>query len=247
MEPRYGRLYAAAVLRPFAEQLIDSLGVGAGDSACDVVCDRGTLTAALVRAVEPGGTVFAADVDAALAAAAAADERPGSVVRAIVCDGSMLPLPDASLDRAGCLFTLGFVDGAELVADVLRATRPGGRIVVFAWDPDHPPAHEAALKDALREETGIASPFLAAVLSRFPSGPPSARVARVHDVVRFDGFAHYWAAAVAERPVRAELDALPGDAAARVHGACDAALQRFAAADGTLRIPVSALAVTLTA
>ncbi len=63
MEPRFGRLYSAAVLRPFAEQLVGELGVRAGEVACDLLCDSGTLALALGTAVGAQGRVVLVDSD----------------------------------------------------------------------------------------------------------------------------------------------------------------------------------------
>jgi len=46
MEPRFGRLYMRAVLRPFAEQVVGVLGVQPGETACDLICDGATMGSA---------------------------------------------------------------------------------------------------------------------------------------------------------------------------------------------------------
>jgi len=139
------------------------------------------------------------------------------------------------------LCTLGFWQGVSLVAEAERMTRPDGIAAVLTWDPASPPAHEAALVDALREEAGVHSRFLDQCLQTagFTERPTWGR-SRIRDVVRFDGIAHYWAAMVADRPVAAEL-AHESDAALRaVRAACERALRPFTAVDGTMRIPVVA-------
>src|SRR5438270_13784792 len=68
---RFGPLYTRAVLDPFAEQLCATLQLGAGVTACDVMCDSGALTRRLASCIGPGGRVYAVDVDPRCSEAAA--------------------------------------------------------------------------------------------------------------------------------------------------------------------------------
>jgi hypothetical protein len=220
---RYGQLYGAAVLRPFAEQLAAALDVRPGQTVCDLLCDDGELTRALAARVTPGGTVLAADIDTVV--------RLGAV-----------PLADSVCAAAGVLFTAGFA--ANLLSEARRVCGPRGRVLAAAWDPENPPAHERVLDAALQTAARHSSAYLRAVLA-VPVAPAGASVT-VRDVVRFDGFAHYWAAMVSQRlPLMAELSAIPEAALAEAQDASRAALARYAAADGTLRMPVSATFVPL--
>jgi hypothetical protein len=220
---RYGQLYGAAVLRPFAEQLAAALDVQPGQTVCDLLCDEGELTRALAARVAPDGTVLAADID--------------TVIR----DGAV-PLADGVCDAAGVLFTAGFA--ADVPSKARRVCGPRGRVLAAVWDPENPPAHEQVLDAALQTAARHSSPYLRAVLS-VPVASDGVSVT-VHDVVRFDGFAHYWAAMVSQRlPLMAELSAIPEAALREAQDLSRAALARYAAADGTLRIPVSARFVPL--
>ena len=60
------------------------------------------------------------------------------------------------------------------------------------------------------------------------------RPERLRDVVRFDGIDQLWAALVTERGIAAELDP-------RRRAGLEASLDRWIAADGTLRIAVEAV------
>src|SRR5579862_3485935 len=66
VEPRFGRLYARAVHRPLAEQMVGVLGAQPGETVCDLMCDGGTLGAALGGAVGSHGRVVLVDTDAGL-------------------------------------------------------------------------------------------------------------------------------------------------------------------------------------
>jgi SAM-dependent methyltransferase len=236
--PRYGPLYSASVLRPIAEQLLEALDVQPGQTACDLVCDGGVLTCELARAVAPHGTVFAADVDVDLArsVAGAASSDTGSV-RAIALRAGRVPLDDHACDRVGSLLTVGFAPA--LLAEARRTVKADGHMVIAMWDPDSPPAHELALRSALQGFAGRSSPFLSAVL--WATSVEGLQISRIRDVARFDGAAHLWAALVDERPIARELADLPADVVSAVREQLALALARYAAPDGTLRIPVQAL------
>jgi hypothetical protein len=63
--------------------------------------------------------------------------------------------------------------------------------------------------------------------------------------VRFDGFNQYWHALVTERPLGGELLGVDPHAIAAVRANVAAALQPYTAADGTMRVPVSALLILI--
>ena len=242
MEPRYGRLYAKAVLRPLAEQVVDALEVHPGETACDLMCDGGTLGAALAAAVGGAGRVVLVDTDGELLAAAMAEvSAAGRQVSTHRTDVAVSGLDDASFDRVASLCTYGFWSGGSLLDAAERAIRPTGRAAVLTWDPSYPPAHEAALVAALRDVAGIQSQFLTQCLAS-PDAEQSPRwePIAVHDVVRFDGITEFWAAMVFERPLARELAREPEHVIGAVRDACQHALQPWIAADGTMRIPVRA-------
>lgn len=241
MEPRYGRLYAAAVLRPLAEQLVAEVGARQGDRVCDLMCDSGTLTTALAPVIGREGSVALVDTDESLLRLAVEEvRRADGTVSAAVAAGGVVPLADASCDRVASLCTFGFWDGASLFDEAARVAGPRGTVAVIAWDKDAPPVHEETLVDALHAEAGIRSEFLRRCLSGAVPGGGAWEDLVVRDVARFDGIAQYWQALVVERPVAAELAALPRSITDGVRAACERRLHHFIAADGTIRLPVMA-------
>ena len=241
MKPRFGRLYAHAVLRPLAEQVVDAIEVRPGATVCDLMCDGGTLGVALGRAVGSAGDVVLVDDDGVLLEDALRDVfDTGCDASTLLATGGTCALADSSCDRVGSLCTFGFWEGESMLDIAERATRPTGRAAVLAWDPAHPPAHEAALVDALRD-AGIHSRFLERCLaSPNPARAPRWKAVTLHDVARFDGIAHYWAAMVDERPIAADL-IRESDAARRaIRAACRRGLEAYTAADETMRIPITA-------
>jgi hypothetical protein len=242
VEPRFGRLYSAAVLRPFAEQLVAELGVHAGDVACDLLCDAGTLAVALGRGVGPHGHVVLVDSDEDLLMAAAQEvAATSSVVSTSVAANQVHAIADGSCDGVGSLCTLGFWDGPDPFDETERILNASGAAAFVVWNGADPPAHERALLEAIRDETGMHSAFLERCL---PTGIAADRehweTETLRDVVRFDGMAQYWAAMVLERPLATELAAAPPSLLKAVRDTCERALQPWIAADGTMRIPVTA-------
>ena len=240
MEPRFGRLYASAVLRPLAEQVVDALDMHPGETGCDLICDSGTVGLAFAAVAGPSGRVLLVDTDAAMSAAARREiSRSGCAAVSCVAGAHAIPVTTASCDRVASLLTAGFWDGASLFDEADRVRTPAGSAAIVTWDEMDPPAHEIALEAALRAEVGLDSRFLRAC--RAPvSVPRHWETMLLRDVVRFDGMAQYWAAMVLERPVASEIAAVPEAVRRAVRGACERALQAFIAADGTMRIPVAA-------
>jgi ubiquinone/menaquinone biosynthesis C-methylase UbiE len=228
--------------------LIRLLGLRQGETAADVLCDGGVLTAAMAQAVSARGSVYAFDVDAEIAPSATTEVPPdAATVTTAVCDARRLPLSDGCIDAVGSLFTLGFGDAVALAAEGRRIARTAARAVFVTWDSNAPPAHEAVLDRALREAAGHSSAFLRQVLLT-PQLDPAWSVRGLADVVRFDGFEHYWSAMLSDRrPLRFEIAGLPAAAAAAAREQCRRSLQRYASADGALRIPVHAVATAAAA
>jgi len=245
MQPRYGRLYGAAVLRPLAEQLLAILGVRAGETVCDLVCDGGVLTRMLADAAGPRGSVIAVDVAESLVESArAAGGARSAPVRTIITDGSHVALPSACCDHVASVLTIGFGDAAALRVEAHRVARSTGSVAAVCWDPSRPPPHERALAAALHEAGVATSPFLATALSSPWHVSPGSQRRDVHDVVRFDGFASYWTACVSERPLGIDIASLPDEQLDIAKTRCLRELEAFIAADGTMRIPVDALVLS---
>jgi hypothetical protein len=242
MEPRFGRLYMRAVLRPLAEQVVGALGVQPGETACDLICDGATMGSVLGATVGNRGTVVLIDSDPGLLQGAEHDvAETGCTVSTRLAIGAMKPLADSSYDRVASLCTLGFWDDDLLYEVAERVTRPTGGAAIVTWDAASPPLHEVALIDALRDVAGIRSRFLERCLATTePARAAGWERQTLHDVVRFDGIGSYWAAMVVSRPVASELGEQPEDVLSAARNACQRALEPCTAADGTMRIPVRA-------
>lgn len=112
-----------------------ALEATAGDRILDVGCGPGFYCAELAAEVGAAGSVVGVDGSAAMLALAA--RRCEGLAKVELREGSALALPveDASFDGALCVQVLEYVaDTALALAELHRAVRPGGHVVV--WDID---------------------------------------------------------------------------------------------------------------
>jgi SAM-dependent methyltransferase len=118
-----------------AGEFIERLGLAGGERVLDVACGTGNLTLPAARAgARVTGIDIAAPLVAQLARRAAVE---GLAVDAREGDAEALPFGDASFDTVVSMFGAMFAGHPQLAADeMLRVTRPGGRIALATWVPD---------------------------------------------------------------------------------------------------------------
>lgn len=109
--------------------VLAALGPAKGGRVVDIGCGTGRLTALL----EAGGAhVIGVDLDSAMLAVAA-DRVPG---RLALADAARLPITDGWADAAVTVATLEFTSAvAAVLAEMVRITRPGGRVVAAVLNP----------------------------------------------------------------------------------------------------------------
>jgi SAM-dependent methyltransferase len=119
--------------RSLAPQLAEFAGVTEGMRALDVGCGPGGLTVVLADLV--GGELVAAIDPAEQFVEACRARVPGADVR--VGPAEQLPWADASFDTAlACLVIRFMRDPDQGVREMVRVTRPGGRVAACMWDID---------------------------------------------------------------------------------------------------------------
>jgi SAM-dependent methyltransferase len=143
----FGRI--AATMRGSGEALVDSLGVEEGMDVLDLGCGEGTTA---LPAAERGANVLGVDVAANLVAAGQvrADSAGLTNVRFQQGDASeLVGLADASFDLTLSVFGAMFAPRPYDVAkEMVRVTRPDGRIVMANWIPGDPTLVAQILKIA---------------------------------------------------------------------------------------------------
>jgi SAM-dependent methyltransferase len=124
-EALVGRATAAAI-----EPLLDAAGVTAGTRVLDVGCGLGDLAAA---AAARGAVATGTDLAGGMVEAARRRHPRLEFVRA---DGEALPFDDGVFDATLAAFVINHMPDAERgAAELVRVTRPGGRVAAAMWGP----------------------------------------------------------------------------------------------------------------
>jgi hypothetical protein len=144
-------------------------------------------------------------------------------------------VPGPPLDAAASLLSLHLAaDPAAHLAELFGAVQTtGGRVAVIVQLSGEGSPHESAVLEALGEALARPATLSGAQVEALLGGLPFS-TERLRDVVRFDGLGQLWTALVTERGIAAELGA-------RRRSALETCLDRWIAADGTLRIAVEAI------
>lgn len=106
-------------------------GIARGERVLDVAAGTGALALA---AAEAGGRVLATDFSPGMVARLRERLEPFSGSEARVMDGQALEVEDATFDASFSVFgVMMFPDWRRGMAELVRATRPGGQVIVVNW------------------------------------------------------------------------------------------------------------------
>ncbi|TGD61672.1 class I SAM-dependent methyltransferase [Tabrizicola sp. WMC-M-20] len=119
--------------RRVADRIVETVPMPGDGPVLDVGCGTGSVTAALA-ARYAGRAIVGVDVaEPYLAFARARTDQTGVEFQRM--DALALDFPDATFDAAVALIALNFMSDPLLAArEMARVVRPGGRLVVAAWD-----------------------------------------------------------------------------------------------------------------
>ena len=125
----------AARIVPIAERLVDAADLQAGWRVLDVATGSGN---AAIAAARLGCDVIGIDyVPSLLDRGRVRAAAEGLSVSYVEGDAEALPFEDDSFDAVTSMFGSMFApDHAQAAAELLRVTRPGGRIALASWTPD---------------------------------------------------------------------------------------------------------------
>lgn len=156
-------LYAAPQEEALATEALQLAGLRPGDRFLDVAAGPGGLS---LPAARLGAKVLATDWSPAMIERFDARAREeGLDAEGRVMDCHALDLPDGSFDVVGSLFGVMLVaDQPTALREMVRVTRPGGRVLVIAY---RQPAEFEALQVFLGALTAVVPDF-----PGLPSDPP---------------------------------------------------------------------------
>jgi SAM-dependent methyltransferase len=132
----YDEILVPRVFNPFADILLDAVGVSAGLEVLDVACGPGTVARRVAQRMGPSGRVTACDLSPAMLEVAAAKPTldGAAPITYRLCSADALDVPDGAFDLALCQQGLQFFpDRLGALAEMHRALKPGGRAGVAVW------------------------------------------------------------------------------------------------------------------
>ena len=186
----------AATMRASGEALVGTLGISEGLDVLDLGCGDGTTA---IPEAMLGANVLGVDIAENLVAAGNARARDLGLsnIRFQVGDASQLSeLADDSFDLVVSIFGAMFAPRpADVAREVVRVTRPGGRIVMGNWIPNDPTLVAQILRISAAYSPpppeGFVSPMTwgidDTVIERFAAaGVPADSVSLERDTYTFD-------------------------------------------------------------
>lgn len=125
--------------RAITRETAERCGVGPGKAVLEVACGTGESACWLVRSY--GATVTALDRSPRMVAAARAKSRSaGLPVEVVRGDAHLLPFADATFDVVISECALSLLDHQRALGEIVRVTRPGGRVGIheICWQESAP-------------------------------------------------------------------------------------------------------------
>jgi len=157
----YSMRLGPVVFEPWAEVLLDAVGVSAGDRVLDVASGTGVAARAAGRRAGPEGSVVATDVSEPMLSLAAARPLPddSAEIEYLEARADRLPFPDESFDVVLCQQGLQFfTERLDAAREMYRVLRAGGTVGAAVWAAGHRLEPFDDYAEALAA-TGVEPPF----------------------------------------------------------------------------------------
>jgi ubiquinone/menaquinone biosynthesis C-methylase UbiE len=186
----------AATMRESGEALVQSLGITNGLKVLDLGCGDGTTA---VPAAKLGADVLGVDIAGNLVEAGNKRATEQGLTNCKFQEGdacNLHPLPDQAFDIVVTIFGAMFATKPfDVAKEMVRVTRPGGRIVMGNWIPNDPTLVAQILRISSSytppPPEGFVSPMTwgveSNVIERFgAAGVPAEKISFVRDTFTFN-------------------------------------------------------------
>lgn len=160
----YEARFVPALFAPWAERLLDAVGVREGARVLDVACGTGAVARAAIERVGDTGSVTGLDLNEAMLTVARR-LRPDLEWRQ--GDATELPFPDGAFDVVTCQAALMFVpDPERALQEMARVVAADGTVSVQVWDrradqPAYDPFLEVVERHAGPEAVSLVNAYFA--------------------------------------------------------------------------------------
>lgn len=168
--PSFYEAESSRFMAPFVDALVKTC-VRRGGTVLDVACGTGFATRAAAVAAGPGTRIEGADINPAMIKhAAIVAQQAKLAIR--WCETSALDLPysqgdfDVVICQQGIQF---FPDPAQAIREMVRVTRPGGRLGLTAWLPPTDDSFLHLEAEMLANATGEPPPSFSATAEQLHS------------------------------------------------------------------------------
>ena len=132
----YDEVFVPRLFNPWADLLLDAVGLDPGEALLDVAAGPGTVARRASVRLGVSGRVTACDVSPGMLAIAAAKPplADAAPIAYVECPAGALQVDDATFDVVVCQQGLQFFpDRVSALSEMQRALRPGGRVGVAVW------------------------------------------------------------------------------------------------------------------
>jgi ubiquinone/menaquinone biosynthesis C-methylase UbiE len=139
--------------RAMFRAIVDLIAPEPGESVLDVGCGTGSLSRLLAQWTGGANPITAVDVSPYLlreAAALAAEDGLDGAIAFAPGSAEALPFPDASFDAVFAVTVLEECDAERALAEIVRVTKPGGRVGIAVRASDIQPVWHMDLPDQIR-------------------------------------------------------------------------------------------------
>lgn len=252
-----------AASMPVSRWLVDAIEPQPGQRVLELAAGLGEVGYLAAELIQPGGTLISSDgAEAMVEAARARAEQLGvGNVEHRQLELEWIDLPAADVDAAICRWGYMFaLDKGAALRETRRVLRPGGRLALAAWTEAARNPFAALPRQAL-VDAGLVDAFDAGGPGMFDLADPDAlrelledagfaepRVEEVAIALPFDDLDHYWdATADLSRPFGDLVATLDERQLADLRERVAAAVEPYAAPDGSLSLPGVALVAAASA